>query len=65
MDNSIKTKPVSIKFNDTKYKVLMKSYNNEEVIGKHILVVDFNYNNFDIRNSRGRSIKAILLKSIS
>ena len=40
MDNSIKTKPVSIKLNDTNYKVLMKYYNNEEVIGERILVVE-------------------------
>lgn len=51
--------PVSIKLNDTNYEILMRFYNNEEVIGERILVVDFNYDNFDIRNSRSRSIKAL------
>lgn len=51
--------PVSIKLNDTNYEILMKFFNNEEVIGTRILVVDFNYENFDIRNSRSRSINAL------
>lgn len=54
-----KITPVSIKLNDTNYEILMRFYNNEKVIGERILVVDFNYDNFDIRNSRSRSIKAL------
>lgn len=54
-----KITPVSIKLNDTNYEILMRFYNNEKVIGERILVVDFNYDNFDIKNSRSRSIKAL------
>ena len=54
-----KITPVSIKLNDTNYEILMRFYNNEKVIGERILVVDFNYDHFDIRNSRSRSINAL------
>lgn len=51
--------PVSIKLNDTNYEILMRFYNNEKVIGNRVLVVDFNYENFDIRNTRSKCINAL------
>lgn len=56
VDNII---PSAINLCDSKYEILMKFYNNEKIVGERILVVDLNYDNFDIKNSRSRSIKAL------
>lgn len=56
VDNII---PVAINLGDSKYEILMRFYSKEKVVGERILVIDFNYDNFDIRNSRSRSIQAL------
>lgn len=54
-----KITPVSINLDNTKYEILLRFYNNEKVIGERVLVVDFNYKNFDMRTASSRSIKAL------
>lgn len=54
-----KITPVSINLDNTKYEILLRFYNNEKVIGERVLVVDFNYKNFDMRTANSRSIKAL------
>ena len=54
-----KITPVSINLGNTKYEILLRFYNNEKVIGERVLVVDFNYKNFDMRTANSRSIKAL------